>query len=112
MRRCCADVAELAEYVVDVAFDGLGGEEQPLETPALECPSAMSSRISRSRSVSCGEGAGVAAVSDQARDDGRVDHAFALTDTAERISEDPDVGDAVLEQIAGVAPDPSRSAIA
>ena len=47
---------------------------------------------------------------DQARDDRRVDHALALVDAPQRVDEHGDVGDALLEQVAGALRAPPRAA--
>ena len=67
---------------------------------AFERPSAISPSTSRSRSLSDRQRVRLAASLDQPGDDGRVHDTLALADPVDRIAQDGDVRDPLLEQVA------------
>ena len=65
----------------------------------LDKPSATSDRTSRSRAVSSVERIVGAGAADEPRDDRRVDDGLAVVDAAQRVDEDRDVEDALLQEV-------------
>src|SRR5438876_9685060 len=91
---------ELLEDLPDVRFAGLLAQEQPrtdrlvrmaFGDQAEDLPFALSELAQRAR---------LARSRDQPLDDRRVEDAFAVGDPPERVDEDRDVRDALLEQVA------------
>ena len=68
--------------------------------PRLEWPSATSASTSRSRAVSSSSGSRRRRPPEQPGDDRGVDHGLAVGDAAQRVDQDGDVEDALLEQVA------------
>ena len=66
----------------------------------FESPSATRPRTSRSRGVKSASGSSRRCAAEEARDDRRVDDRLSVGDPPQRVDEDRDVEDALLEQVA------------
>src|SRR6266516_3846168 len=91
---------ELLEDVPDMSLDGLRTEEELVADPAVGMALGHQREHLALALAQVFEGAALPLAAHQASDDRRVDHALALPDPPDRISEDGDLRDPLLEQVA------------
>src|SRR5207245_1387135 len=92
-----ADV-ELSQHAVDVGFHGFWREMEPASDGFVRVALCHRCENLALAFGECVEWARVAGLAQELLDDRGVDHAFPFGDPFERVDENGDVGDALLEQ--------------
>jgi DNA-binding CsgD family transcriptional regulator len=100
MRLRIRSQTQLEEYLLHVRLNGALGDEEAVGDSLVREAFADEAQDFALAVGKVGERIHPRAAADDLGDDGRVDHRLAVGDAAERIEEERDVEDAVLEQVA------------